>query len=201
MPPSGRKHGPWTILSSEPVYADPWVNVGRDSVIRPDGQPGTHVTVTIKPGVCVLALDDEGNVFLTDEFHYGVGQNTLEAVSGGIEPGEEPLETARRELREELGIVASEWIDLGQADPFTAVGISPTRLYLARGLAHGSPSPEGTERIRPVRLPLVEAAWAVVSSRITHAPTGVLILKAHWLLNKGNVSDRGVPRRAGGHYE
>lgn len=171
-------HGPWKILRNIPIYQDPWIEVSRDEVIRPDGLPGTHAVVTIKPGVCVLPFHVDGTVYLTDEFHYGVGRTTLEAVSGGMEPGEDPLATARRELREELGIEAEHWEDLGMVDPFTAVGTSPTRLYLARQLSFVPANPEGTERIRRVAMTLAEAADAVLRSRITHAPSSVLILKA-----------------------
>jgi hypothetical protein len=85
---SVKRHGPWQIIESHEVYRDPWVAVRRDNVIRPDGKPGTHSVVMLKPGVTVLAIDDETNVYLTEEFHYGVGRITIEAVSGGIEPGE-----------------------------------------------------------------------------------------------------------------
>ena len=92
-------HGPWQIVESHEVYHDPWLNVRKDDVIRPDGQPGTHSVVNLKPGVCVLAIDDQNHAYLTEEFHYGIGRVTVEAVSGGIEPGEESLKTAKRELR------------------------------------------------------------------------------------------------------
>jgi pilus assembly protein CpaE len=72
-----QEHGPWQIVQSQEVYRDPWTVVRKDDVIRPDGQPGTHTVVTIKPGVCVLALDDEQHVYLTEEFHYGVGRTTV----------------------------------------------------------------------------------------------------------------------------
>ena len=177
-----KPHGPWTIVASQPIYRDPWVTVSRDDVIRPDGQPGTHAVVDIKPGVAVLALDDTGFVYLTDEFHYGVGRHTLEVVSGGCNPGEEPLTTAQRELREELGIDAADWTALGVVDPFTSVGVSPTRLFLARQLTFGEHAQEGTERIRCVKMSLAEAIAAVMDSRITHGPSGVLIFKTHhWL--------------------
>ena len=173
-----REHGPWRILSTREVYRDPWIAVQRDEVIRPDGQPGSHAVVRIKPGVAVLALDDAGQVHLTEEFHYGIGRDALEVVSGGIEPGEDPLAAAQRELAEELGIRAAEWTDLGVVDPFTTIVVSPTRLFLARGLTFGQTDCEGTERIGRRVLPLAAAVEAVLSSRITHAPSCVLILKA-----------------------
>lgn len=177
-------HGPWTILDSHEVYRDRWIALRKDNVIRPDGQPGTHCVLHLKPGVSVLAIDDDRRVYLTDEFHYGVGRNCLEAVSGGIEPGEDALTTAQRELQEELGITATEWEPLGVVDPFTTVVVSPTVLYLARGLSWGETNPEGTEQIRCVRLPFDEAVEMVLDGRISHAPTCVLILKAHIRLGK-----------------
>jgi ADP-ribose pyrophosphatase len=177
-----KTHGPWTILASRPIYCDPWVSVSCDEVIRPDGRPGTHAVVDIKSGVAVLALDEAGFVYITDEFHYGVGRHTLEVVSGGCDPGEDPLATAQRELREELGITAAEWTSLGVVDPFTSVGVSPTQLFLARDLTFGRQAPEGTERIRCVKMPLEEAIAAVMDSRISHGPSGVLLFKTHHLL-------------------
>ncbi len=178
-----QNHGPWKITGTQQVYQDPWLSLRRDDVIRPDGAPGTHVVVHIKPGVSVLPLDDAGFVYLTDEFHYAVGRNTLEVVSGGIDPGEDAVTAARRELREGLGITAATWTHLGVADPFTATVLSPTQLYLAQGLTFGQDEREGTELIRCVKLALAEAVAAVMESRITHAPSCVLVLKTHVLLS------------------
>jgi ADP-ribose pyrophosphatase len=175
-------HGPWHILARKEVYRDAWIALDRDEVIRPDGQPGTHCILHLKPGVSVLPLDDQGMVYLTEEFHYGVGRVTVEVVSGGIEPDEQAELTARRELQEELGITAKEWIDLGVCDPFTSVVVSPTRLFLARGLNFGPTSLEGTEQIHCCKVPLATAVQMVLHSQITHGPSCVLILKTILLL-------------------
>ena len=137
-------HGPWKIVCSHEIYKDPWIDVRKDDVVRPDGQPGIHSVIRIKPGVTVLAMDDAGAVYLTEEFHYAVGRVTLEAVSGGIDADEDAPATARRELREELGIEAASWLDLGSVDPFTTNVASPTRLFLARTLTFVATAPEGT---------------------------------------------------------
>lgn len=171
-------HGPWQIVGSREVYRDAWIALRRDEVIRPDGRPGHHCVLALKPGVCVLAVDDEQQVHLTDEFHYAVGRRSLEAVSGGCDPGETPAETAARELAEELGIVAVELLPLGTVDPFTTIVASPTALFLARGLSFSAATPEGTEQIAHVRLPFAEALEQALDGRISHAPTCVAILKA-----------------------
>jgi ADP-ribose pyrophosphatase len=177
-----RTHGPWTILSSRLVHRDPWVTLTIDDVIRPDGQPGTFTTIAVKPSVSVLALDDMGTVHLTEEFRYAVGHPSIEVVSGGIEPGEDELSAGQRELAEELGIVAAEWIDLGRTEPISSIVDLPTRLWLARCLTFGSHQREGTEKIRPVTMPLADVVDAVMSSRITHGASTTLILKAaRWL--------------------
>lgn len=172
--------GPWKIVKSRDVYADPWIRVQIDDVIRPDGNPGIHSIVHIKPGVCVLALDADSRVHLTEEFHYAVARVTLEAVSGGIEPGETPLDTARRELREELGIAARRWTDLGVVDPFTANVVSPTVLFLAEDLTFVKPGPEGTERIQRRTMTLDEAIRMLSQGNITHGPTCVALLRT-WI--------------------
>ena len=176
-----KKHGPWQIRSSKEIYRDPWIEVQLDDVLRPDGNPGTHSIVRMKSGVSVLPIDQSGNVYLTDEFHYGIGRDSIEVVSGGIESGEDRLATAKRELEEELGIRAERWEYLGSVDPFTTIIVSPTALYLARELSFGETAPEGTEQIRTVKMTLDEAARRVMSGKITHAPSCVLILKAQAL--------------------
>lgn len=163
------------------------MQVQRDEVVRPDGQPGTYAVVHIKPGVCVLAMDGERNVYLTKEFHYAVGEMTIECVSGGRDDEEPALTAARRELREELGIEAEDWLDLGRLDPFTASVLSPTQLYLARDLCFVDAAPEGTELIQQVKVSMEDAVEMVMKNQITHAPSMTLILKAARVL-EGRLS-------------
>jgi ADP-ribose pyrophosphatase len=170
------QHGPWRIHARREVYRDPWLTLTVDEVTRPDGSPGTFCVAEILHGVSVLALDADFSVHLTEEFRYAIGRDSLEVVSGGRDPGEEALAAAQRELREELGIEAGVWTDLGSVDPFTSMLRSPTRLFLAEQLSFGKPTREGTEEIRSVKLPLATAVQAVLHGRITHAPSCVLIL-------------------------
>ncbi len=177
-----RPNGPWQVLGSAEIYRDPWLVLTKDDVIRPDGRPGTHTVTRFKDGVSVLPLDAEGFVFLTEEFHYAQGRRGIEVISGGVEAGEDFLSAAARELREEVGIVASRWMPLGVVDPLTSQAIAPISLFLAEGLSFVEASPDGTETIRRLRVPFAEAVEMVMRSEITHSGSCVLILKAARLL-------------------
>ena len=171
-------NGPWKILRTAEVYRDAWVVLTKDEVIRPDGQPGTHTVTRFKDGVSVLPLDDDGCVYLTDEFHYAQGRRAIEVISGGVEPGEDIPTAAARELREEVGIVASRWTPLGVVDPLTSQAIAPITMFLAEGLSFVEAAPDGTETIRRLRVPFAEAVEMVMRSEITHSGSCVVILKA-----------------------
>jgi 8-oxo-dGTP pyrophosphatase MutT (NUDIX family) len=173
-----QKHGPWTIKETTEKYRNEFIEVNEDQVVRPDGEPGTYATVKLTPGVSVLPLDAEGYVYLTRQFRYALGAESLEASSGGIEQGEAPDNAARREAREELGIEAEHWQSLGLVHIDTSIIRGPCHLFLAQGLSFTRTEREGTETIKTVKLPLAEALRRVLSSEILHAPSCVLILRA-----------------------
>ena len=174
----GKKHGPWTIEGTVENYRDEFIEFYVDSVIKPDGERGTFAVARMPRGVSVLALDEDGFVHLTKEFRYAIGRESVEVVSGAIDEGEEAREAARRELREELGIEAEELIELGTVDAITSQAFCPVELFLARGLEFGEAQREGTEKIERVRMRFEDAVEDALESRITHAPSCVLILKA-----------------------
>lgn len=178
-----RKNGPWIINRTEIKYKNPWIEVREDQVTRPDGKPGIFGVVGMKGGVSVLPLDEQGFVYLTCEFHYAIERESIEVVSGGRDnENEEFLETAKRELKEELGIIAKEWVPLGVVNPFTTVVHSPSHLFLARKLEFQKSEQEGTEIIDLVKVHFNEAVEMVMKSEITHGPSCVLILKTHLCL-------------------
>jgi 8-oxo-dGTP pyrophosphatase MutT (NUDIX family) len=176
-------NGPWKIKSSEEKYKNPWLTVREDQVIRPDGKDGIFGVVEMIAGISVLPLDEDGFVYLNRAFHYAIEKSDVETVSGGIDSGEDALTSAKRELKEELGINADEWIDLGIVNPFTTVIKSPAYLYLAKGL-HFSQASEVDEGLELVKVKFEEAVKMVMTSEITHGPSCVLILKANEYLRK-----------------
>ena len=179
-----RKHGSWTIRSSERLYADEFAEVWVDEVSKPDGSPGRRVTMRMKPGVAVLAVDEEGFAHLVKTFRYAVGKECVEAVQGGAEEGERPEESARRELKEELGIEAEELTDLGLVDAVTSQVYAPERIFLARRLTFGEHERESTESLQSVKVKFEEAVRMVMDGRVTQGVSCVLILKAARLLEE-----------------
>ena len=173
---------PYRLVSTREVYRNPWIRVREDRVVRPDGAAGLFGIVDLKPGSSVLAIDDSGYAHLVDEFKYGVQRVSREVISGGLEPGETPLDTAKRELKEETGLDAREWIDLGVIDPFTSAIHSENYLFLALGVTHGVSSPDEGEQIVTICQPFRQAVKMVLDGEITHAASCVLILKADRIL-------------------
>lgn len=182
-----QKHGPWTIQETSCKYEDSFINVREDQVLRPDGQAGTYATVTMKPGVAILPIDSDGIVYLTQQFRYVLGKESIEVVSGAIEKQELPLESAKRELQEELGIQADEWTELGSFNLDTSIVNCPVHLFLAKNLTFIEPEQEVTETIEILKVPLTKAIQMVMESAITHSPSCVLILKAQNAMQAGTA--------------
>jgi ADP-ribose pyrophosphatase len=185
----GRWVGPYQVLHSKPVYENPWVKVREDRVVRTGSPETVFGVITMKPGVSVLPMEENGDVYLVREFKYGIGEETLEAISGGIESGEKPEHAALRELGEGCGMIASEWVDMGVVNPFTTVVNSPNHMFLARGLSRLRQAPEALggqagEQVSVVKMSFEEAVQAVLKGQITHAASCVLILKTHAYLDR-----------------
>lgn len=114
------------------------VQVDMEMVKVPNGNITMREVVRHPGGVCVVALDGDGMVAMVRQYRFPIGEHLLELPAGKLEPGEEPLPAAKRELSEETGLEADEWRDLGFI--YTSPGFSTERLYLylATGLHHGA---------------------------------------------------------------
>ena len=181
----GRKHGPWTVESSERIYADEFAEVWVDGVSKPGVEPSRRVTMKMKPGVAVLAVDGEGFAHLVRTFRYAVGKECVEVVQGGTEEGERPEEAARRELKEELGVEASELTDLGLVDAVTSQVYAPAQIFLARGLSFGETEREESEDLQAFKVEFDEAVRMAMDGRVTQGISCALILKASRVLGGG----------------
>ncbi len=182
-----KKNGDWTIKKTEEKFKCNYFTVFQDEVIQPDGKNGEYATVHFPAGVGILALDEKGFVYLVKQFRYVVGRESLEVVAGSIEEGEEPLASAKREAREELGVEAETWTDLGAVDLDCSIVKNVVSFFLAENLKIGKPEREDTEQMETVKIKLSEAVEKVMNGEITHAVSCALILKANLFNGKRKI--------------
>lgn len=120
--------------------------------------------------VNIVALTDDDELVLVEQFRHGVERLTLEIAGGMVDPGETPREAAERELREETGYVAREWKQIGVIDPNPAIQNNRTYTFLALGAEpREEPSFDATEQCRTVLAPWSDTPRLVAEGRITHA--------------------------------
>ena len=160
---------PWGKVSTRVVYDNPWINVREDEVVRPDGRPGIYGVVHFKNvAVGVLAVED-GDVYLVGQYRYTLERYSWEIVEGGCPEGEDTLDAARRELEEETGLRARDWVKMGEAHLSNSVSDELAVWYLATGLEQGEPRPDGTEKLQVRRISLEEALRMTLAGEITDA--------------------------------
>ena len=153
-PPVGN---PWTRRSRRLAYENAWIQVHHDDVTRPDGEPGIYGVVHFRNrAVGVVAIDAADRVVLVGQYRYTLDRYSWEIPEGGVPDGEDPLEGARRELREETGIEAATWRDIGAFDLSNSITDETGVLYLATDLTDGQAAPDATEELHLRRVPFAE---------------------------------------------
>lgn len=166
-------------INSEIVFKGKLLEVRKDHVRLPDGQESLREYVVHPGAVVVLAFLDNGNLLFERQFRYPLRRVFLELPAGKIDPGEAILDTARRELQEETGYVASEWAYLGVMHPCIGYSDERIEIFVARGLhLAGEKQLDHNEFLDVLELSPAEARQAVWDGRITDAKT---ISALYWL--------------------
>ena len=164
--------GPWLRRSRRIAYENDWITIWHDEVTRPDGEPGVYGIVHFANlAVGVIAVDEADRVLLVGQHRYALDEYSWEIPEGGVPPGESALEGARRELREETGVEASDWTELARSHLSNSVSDELAILYLATGLTTGVATPDGTEALDVRRLPFDDVLAMILDGRITDALT------------------------------
>lgn len=131
-----------------------------------------------RPTAIVFPLTSSYEVYLLSQYRTLFDKTITEAVAGHVDPGENPLKAAKRELKEEAGIDAGQWEELLRVETSASVIRSNMHFFLARDLEEGKPNPEGDEEISVIKMSLSEAVERVEKREITNGPTilGLLFL-------------------------
>lgn len=171
-------------IDGEVKYKGVIVTVKLDRAELCNGKIVKREVVQHPGGVTVLPVDENGICTMVRQFRYPFGRMILEAPAGKLEPGENPKESAVRELSEETGFTADEWIDLGPC--LTSPGFSSEvlHIYLALGLHAGSSHPDEDEFLNTERIPLAELSRMVMANEIDDAKTIIAVLKAEKYLRE-----------------
>ena len=190
----------WPVVDSEDLFRDDWVVALRaDHVRRPgdeDGQPFRRLVLEHPGAVIVLAVDDDGRVCLLRQYRHPAGRQFVELPAGLCDvPGEDPGTTARRELREEVGLEASEWTHLGSFHSSPGISAEVQHVYLAQGLTDVGPGDFVAEHeeaeMEVFRAPFEDLVKAVLDGRVTDAPVALaaLLVVGRALDDRGPVSE------------
>jgi 8-oxo-dGTP pyrophosphatase MutT (NUDIX family) len=182
------QHNPWTVLDQKEVYDNPWINITEYDVINPGGGKGIYGKVHFKNiAIGIIALDDELNTYLVGQYRFVIDQYSWEIPEGGGPIGIDVLDSAKRELQEETGLVAEEWTKVINLHLSNSVSDEYGVIFLARKLKQGEASPEETEKLALRKIPFEEAYRMVEQGVITDSLAVTAILKVKILLLQGKI--------------
>ena len=167
------------MTSSETVYDGVLLHVVRDEVELPNGNGSVRELIRHVGAVAVIPMTEDGRAVVERQYRYPLDEVITEIPAGKLDgPDEDRLEAAMRELREETGISADEWISLGDYYPTPAYSDEIITIYLARGLHRGAQDLDEDEFLNVKEVPLDELVAEVMDGKIADGKTQTAILKA-----------------------
>jgi ADP-ribose pyrophosphatase len=174
-----------TQLSSETVFQGKLLHVKRDRVRLPDGHEAGREYIVHPGAVVVIAVTDAGELVMERQYRYPMGREFFELPAGKIDPGEETLETGRRELAEETGYAAEHWRRLAVIHPSIGYSNERIEIYLAQGLTRVESKLDDEEFLEVFTLPLRTAIDWIRDGRITDTTSIAALFWADKVLLSG----------------
>ena len=158
-------------LTYEPAFQGRLLKVFRDEVKLPDGKNGVREYIKHPGAVVVIPVCADGRLIFERQFRYPLRRAFLELPAGKLDPDEDILACARRELQEETGYVGAEWRHLGVMHP--CIGYSDERIevFFAHGLSLAARALDEGEFLEVLSLRVDEVEQAIRAGRITDAKT------------------------------
>ncbi|KEO74777.1 NUDIX domain-containing protein [Anditalea andensis] len=180
-----KEDNPWETVRIKPVYQNPWIIVEEHDVITPAGREGIYGKVSFKnKALGIIPLDQDNNTWLVGQYRYTLDTYSWEIPMGGGPLGEDFIENAKRELKEETGIIAAHWQQLLKLHTSNSVTDEEGFVYLAQELTFGETAFEETEKLIIKKLPFTEALDMVIEGEITDAISVAGLLMADKFINK-----------------
>jgi 8-oxo-dGTP pyrophosphatase MutT (NUDIX family) len=180
------EENPWITKTSDIVYESPWIKVVKHEVLNPAGKPATYSVVNFKNlAIGILALDKDYNTWLVGQWRYPLKEYSWEIPEGGGPLDIDPVESAKRELKEETGVEAEHFEELMRLHLSNSATNELAIVYVAKGLSFGTAEPEESEVLQVKKLPLKEAYQWVMAGKITDSISVAAILKARLLMDQG----------------
>ncbi|MCF0058764.1 NUDIX hydrolase [Dyadobacter sp. CY356] len=169
----------WKTLSSETVYENAWLEISHREVINPAGKDGIYGVVKFKnKALGIIPIDENNNIYLVGQFRYAINEYSWEIPEGGGPFDEDKLDAAKRELKEETGLLASNWTTLSRIHTSNSATNEEGFIFLAEGLSQSEAEPEETEELQVKKIHLSEAVEMVMRSEITDSISIAAILMA-----------------------
>lgn len=179
---------PWQRRGSKLIYSNPWITVREDDVITPGGSPGIYGVIETRIAVGVVALTEDNHIYLVGQYRYPVEEYSWEIPEGGSEIDEDPIETAKRELREETGLDAERWEQLGgEVHLSNCFSAERGMLYVARGLREGVAQPDHTEELQVKKVSFAECLSMVDRGEIKDSLTIIAVLRMARMVGMGST--------------
>jgi 8-oxo-dGTP pyrophosphatase MutT (NUDIX family) len=179
---------PWTTLGQREIYNNNWIQVTEYNVLNPSGGKGIYGKVHFKNyALGIIPLDEELNTYLVGQYRYVLNQYSWEIPEGGGPSGIDILDSAKRELKEETGLVAREWTKLLDLHLSNSVSDEYGSIFLARELQQEEAAPEETEVLVVKKVPFDEAYRMVEEGIITDSLSVAAIMKVKILLLEGKI--------------
>lgn len=178
---------PWQITAEQKVYDNPWISLTEYTVINPSGGKGIYGKVHFKNlAIGIIPVDENGDIWLVGQYRFVLNAFSWEIPEGGGPLGTEPLETAKRELKEETGLVANNWEMLLNIHLSNSVSDEFGIIYLATGLTQEDAEPEETEQLQVLKISLEEAYKMVINHQITDS-LSVAGIQQLWIRHLGKI--------------
>lgn len=180
---------PWKVLGEKMIYENPWIALTEFDVLNPAGRKSIYGKVHFKGiAIGILPLDEQMHTWLVGQYRFPLNQYSWEIPEGGGGLDIDPIESARRELLEETGLVAEEWTPILEMHLSNSVSDEHAMIFLARGLQQQEPEPEETEQLQIKRVSFEEAYRMVNEGSITDSISVAAILKVKLMIADGRIS-------------